>query len=170
MLVLAQCSSDSGAQSASPNISPTTLLVTYGDQPTKSAQMICNTDGQEAIDTAFNLVPPKVTAPTWVDHLYSCTYQYDSGSFDLSVKELPSIPETVDYFNSLKAKSTATQPIGLGQEGFETSDDMSVVRKDNKVLVVDVSKLGSQFGTPPLTRSDASLTIATALLGCWTGD
>jgi hypothetical protein len=132
--------------------------------------MVCNSDGQEAIDTAFNLVPPQVTTPTWVDHLYSCTYQYDSGSFDLSVKELPTIPATVDYFNSLKAKSTVAQAIALGQEGFETTDDMSVVRKDNKVLVVDVSKMGPQFGTPPLTRSDASLTIATALLGCWTGE
>ena len=97
-------------------------------------------------------------------------YQYPSGSFDLSVKELPTIAATVDYFASLKAKFTGAQQLALGQDGFTSSDGTSVVRKDNKVLVVDVSKLPAQFGSPPQSRSVASQNIAITLLGCWTGD
>ena len=76
----------------------------------------------------------------------------------------------MDYFNVLKAKSKVIQLIALGQDGFITSDDTSVVRKDNKVLVVDVTKLSAQFGEPLRSRADASQSIAVALLGCWTGD
>jgi hypothetical protein len=145
-------------------------VVTYGDQPTASAQMVCGTDGQTAINTAFHVTGLVVTTPTWVDHLYACTYQYPSGSFDLSVKELPTIAATVDYFASLKAKFTGAQTLALGQDGFTSSDGTSVVRKDNKVLVIDVSKLAAQFGAPPQTRTVSSQVIAVTLLGCWTGD
>jgi hypothetical protein len=169
MLILAGCSSDNGARQDPAAVPTTTLVVTYGTEPTESAKLVCGTDGQTALATALSASTTAVTTPTWVDHLYSCTYQYDSGSFSLSVKELPTIAATVDYFNSLKAKSTVTQQIALGQDGFMTSDDTSVVRKDNKVLVVDVTKLSAQFGAFR-SHTDASLTIATTLLGCWTGD
>jgi len=166
-LTLAQCSSSGDAR---PLLPTTTLVVTYGAQPTASAQMVCGPEGQTAVNAAFNLTGLVVTMPTWVDHLYSCTYQYPSGSFDLSVKELPTIAATVDYFASTKAKLTGAQQLALGQDGFISSDGTSVVRKDNKVLVVDVSKLPAQFGAPPLSRTVASENIAVTLLGCWTGD
>jgi hypothetical protein len=44
-----------------------------------------------------------------------------------------------------------------------------VVRKDNKVLVVDVAKLPEKFGATSLSRTNASMSIATTLLGCWVG-
>ena len=144
--------------------------MTYGADPTESAKMVCATDGQQAIKAALNVSAQQVTTPTWVDHLYSCTYQYATGSFALSVKELPTIAATVDYFTSLKAKSTTTQPAALGQEGFVTSDNTWIVRKDNKVLDVDVTNLPMQFGEPLRSRADISQSIAVALLGCWTGD
>lgn len=132
--------------------------------------MVCGSDGQTALTAAFNVTGLNVTTPTWVDHLYGCIYQYPSGSFALSVKELPTIAATVDYFTSLKTKSTRAQQLALGQDGFTSADGTSVVRKDNKVLVVDVSTLPAQFGTPPQTPNQASQTIAATLLGCWTGD
>jgi hypothetical protein len=169
VLTVAQCSS-SDASPATPAAPTTSLVVTYGDQPTVSAQMVCGEDGQTALGAAFPVAGLKVTTPTWVDHLYSCTYQYPVGSFDLSVKELPTIAETVDYFTALKSKATGTQQMSLGQDGFVAADGTSVVRKDNKVLVVDVSKLPAQFSTPPQTPLQASQNIAFILLGCWTGD
>jgi len=167
VLTLAQCSSSGDARSTAPT---TTLLVTYGDQPTASAQMVCGADGQTALNLALNVAGLSVTTPKWVDHLYSCVYQYPSGSFALSVKELPTIAATVDYFTSLKAKSTGALPLALGQDGFTSTDGTSVVRKDNKELVIDVSTLPAQFGTPSQTRTATSQTIAVSLLGCWTGE
>ena len=170
MVIVVGCSSSGGAQSAPAKTPTAGLLVTYGPEPTVSAKMICSPDGQAALSTALNVTAKRVTTPTWVDHLYSCTYQYDSGSFSVSVKELPTIPATIDYYNALKAKSTVAQPVALGQAGFMTTDNTSIVRKDNKVLDIDVTKLPAQFGQPPRSRTDVSLTIAVALLGCWTGD
>jgi hypothetical protein len=167
VLTLAQCSSSGDAR---PNVPTTSLVVTYGVQPTASAQMVCGPEGQSAVGAAFNVTGLSVTTPTWVDHLYGCTYQYPSGSFSLSVKELPTIAATVDYFTSLKAKYTGGQQLALGQDGFTSADGTSVVRKDNKVLVVDVAKLPAQFGVPPQSRTQASQAIAVTLLGCWTGD
>ncbi|HEX2785293.1 MAG TPA: hypothetical protein VHN36_17040 [Ilumatobacteraceae bacterium] len=166
-LTVTQCSSSGNAR---PVVPTTSLVVTYGAQPTASAQMVCGTEGQAAVNAAFNMTGLVVTTPTWVDHLYGCTYQYPSGSFDLSVKELPTIAATVDYFTSLKAKFTGAQPLALGQDGFTSADGTSVVRKDNKVLVVDVAKLPAHFGSPSQTRTVASQDIAVTLLGCWTGD
>jgi hypothetical protein len=132
--------------------------------------MVCGPEGQSAISAALNVTGLSVTTPTWVDHLYQCTYQYPSGSFSLSVKELPTIDATVDYFTLLKAKYTGGNQLALGQDGFTSSDGTSVVRKDNKVLVVDVAKLPAQFGTPPQSPTGASQIIAVTLLGCWTGE
>ena len=167
MLTVAQCSSDSDARPAAPT---TGFVVTYGEQPTESAQMVCGSDGQTAIAAALSLTGLHVATPTWVDHLYQCTYQFSTGSFALSVKELPTIAATVDYFTSLKTKSTGAQQLALGQDGFTGSDGTSVVRKDNKVLTVDVTKLPDQFGTPPQSRTQVSQIIAATLLGCWTGE
>lgn len=171
LLTLTQCgSSDKAAVPTVPAAPPTTLLVTYGDQPTASAQMVCAPEAQAELAGSLRATPLKVTTPTWVDHVYSCTYQYPEGSFDLSVKELPTIPDTIAYFASLKAKYTVADPLALGQDGFTATDGTSVVRKDNKVLVVDVKHLSDQFGTPPHHRGDSSLIIATTILGCWTGE
>jgi hypothetical protein len=142
------------------------LVVTYGVDPSEAAKMVCGSEVQEDLTAMFN-VDADVTTPTWTDHLLACTYQYPGGSFALSVKELPTIEDTAGYFTSLKAQYPAGDQLGFGQEGFLTSDDISMVRKDNKVLVVDVSNLLVPFGTPPLSRRDASLAITATILGCW---
>jgi hypothetical protein len=163
----AACSSSSGGASSS---SPTTsLLVTYGPQPTSSAKMICAAEARAEIRSALNATPTTVTPPTWRDHTYQCTYVYRNGSFTMSVKELPSIAATVDYFDTLKAQHRPEQDLALGQDGFVATDSTAVVRKDNKVLIVDVSKLPAAFGQPPQTQSTISESLAAVILGCWTG-
>ncbi len=165
--LLAQCSSSSTP--AATTTTPTTLLVTYGAQPTVSAKMICSPEVQIDLAGALNTQAKSVTKPTWVDHVYSCTYMFASGSFTMSVKELPSIPATEAYFASVKAQHTVAQKLPLGQDGFVATDGTASVRKDNKVLIVDVSKLPAQFGAPPQDRGGNASTIATVILGCWTG-
>lgn len=50
------------------------------------------------------------------------------------------------------------------------SDGDVVVRKDWKVLLVDISGLPSQFGVPPTSSTDVGYTVADIILGCWEGD
>ena len=59
---------------------------------------------------------------------------------------------------------------GLGQGAFRTSGGDVVVRKDWKVLLVDVSALPSQFGVPSTSATDVAYTVADVVLGCWDGD
>jgi len=50
-----------------------------------------------------------------------------------------------------------------------TTDGSVVVRKDWKVLYVDVSHLPPQFGQPPQAAPDAALSVAATILSCWSG-
>ena len=88
----------------------------------------------------------------------------------LSVKELANKAQTDAYFASLATKLGKTENIkGLGQGAFTTKNLSAVVRKDYKVLTVDISKLPANFGTPPDTRANIALNVAATIMGCWTG-
>jgi hypothetical protein len=45
-----------------------------------------------------------------------------------------------------------------------------VVRKDWKVLTVDIAPLPAQFGKPATSKADVAYTVADIILGCWDGD
>src|SRR5206468_12406574 len=59
------------------------------------------------------------------------------------------------YFDEVAQKLGKSEKInGLGQGAYTTSDKSAVVRKDYKVLLVDISKLPAQFGSPPDSREN----------------
>ena len=96
---------------------------------------------------------------------------YSNGVMTLSIKELSSWSQTLAYFNMLGRTLGDTGSIGnLGQGAFTTKSGSVVVRKDWKVLLVDVSALPAQFGVPLSPRRDIAITIADVILGCWAGD
>ena len=112
-----------------------------------------------------------VQTPTWTRHLYSCRYGYPRGSFVLSVKELSSWTQTYAYFHMLGGQLGDVGPLAnLGQGAFTTHDGSVVVRKDWKVLLVDISGLPAQFGVPATRAADVAVTVADVILGCWSGD
>ena len=89
----------------------------------------------------------------------------------MTVKELSSWNETYAYYDSLAARLGRTRTLySLGQAAFQTTDGSVVVRKDWKVLLVDVSGLPAQFGVPPTSSSSVAVTVADVILGCWAGD
>ena len=109
--------------------------------------------------------------PTWIDHLYSCRYIYPNGSFTLSVKELSSWSQTFTYFRGLRSELGDSNTLfNLGQGAFQTRNGSVVVRKDWKVLLVDISGLPAQFAEPPTPSGNVAVTIADVILGCWSGD
>jgi hypothetical protein len=141
-----------------------------GRKPSPIAVMVCRTKVQREIAEVLGM-RAKVTGRTWVDHTYSCRYGYANGSFELSVKELSSWSQTLAYFHGLGARLGDVQLLGnLGQGAFRTSTGDVVVRKDWKVLLVDVSGLPSTFGVPPTPATDVGYTVADVILGCWDGD
>lgn len=132
--------------------------------------MVCSPKTQREINEVLG-VRATVSNRTWVDHKYSCRYGYANGSFELSVKELSSWTQTLAYFHGLGNQIGDTQSLrNLGEGAFRTSGGDVAVRKDWKVLLVDVSGLPSQFGAPPTSATDVAFTVADLILGCWDGD
>lgn len=134
--------------------------------------MICESEAEKDIyEQATGVKTVSVTKPTWIDHVYSCAYVYPAGAqITLSVKELSNVDETTAYFDSLATKLGKTKDkLGIGQGSFQVGGGSVVVRKDFKVLLVDVTKLPAQFGVPTETRGDAAINVAEAIMGCWTG-
>jgi hypothetical protein len=141
-----------------------------GKSPSAIARMVC---AKEAAGEIAQVVGAKasVTAPTWADHLYSCGYHYSKGTMVLSVKELSSWTETYAYFAKLAETLHKTAPVkGLGQGAFVAGDGSVVVRKDWKILLVDISGLHGMVGSPPNPRNTVALDAAAVILDCWSGD
>ncbi len=134
--------------------------------------MICEPEAQKAIyESATGVKPLAISKPTWIDHVYSCVYEYPGGaSMRLSVKEFSTPAETTAYFDTLATQLHKTKDeAGLGQGAFQVADGSVVVRKDYKVLLVDVTKLPARFGVPADTRGNVAINVGVTLLGCWTG-
>jgi hypothetical protein len=172
-LVLGACGS-SGSQPPASSRSGTTTSEApkpAGRYPSAISKEVCAGDAQHEIAEALGLKAVRISTPTWVDHLYACTYEYNSGSFTLSVKELSSWNQTYAYFDALGSKYGKARPLGnLGQGAFSETAGSVVVRKDWKVLTVDIAGLPAQFGVPPTRSSDIAVTVADVILGCWAGD
>ena len=56
--------------------------------------MVCSKEARDKIAASIGIHETRVTPPTWVNHLYSCTYEYPHGTIALSVKELVSARAT----------------------------------------------------------------------------
>lgn len=162
-------SSSSSTSSTLPT-STTKAPLPAGATPSYIARQVCANTAQSDIDRVLG-VNAQVSSPTWVGHLYTCNYVYPNGSFAMSVKELSSWPATFAYYRSLGTRYGDTGSLGnLGQGAFTTTDGSVVVRKDWKVLLVDIARLPAQFGNPATSRADVAFTIADIILGCWAGD
>jgi hypothetical protein len=134
--------------------------------------MICEPEAaNEIYSQATGVKTIKPFQPTWVDHVYACDYVYPNGAvMRLSVKEMSSADETTAYFDSLAQKlGKVKDSPAVGQGAFTTKNGSFVVRKDYKVLLVDVSKLPAQFGVPPDTRENVAINTGVTIMGCWTG-
>jgi hypothetical protein len=133
--------------------------------------MVCSSQNQNEIARALG-EPAQIETPTWADHVYACRLLYAGNAFvALTVKELSSWSETYAYFSMLKTQLGNTGPLnGLGQGAFQAPNGDVVVRKDWKILTVDIRGLPSQFGVPPTPAADVAVTVADVILGCWAGD
>jgi hypothetical protein len=141
-----------------------------GDAPSPAATMVCEDEVQEDLAATLRVSPTRPPTATWRDHLYSCSYTYPSGTMVLSVKELADDQAAMAYYAARKQiyPSTIAQRID-GQDAFTAPNGSVFVRKDAKVLQVDVSRLPARFGQPPFPRAIAAFNVASTVMGCWTG-
>jgi hypothetical protein len=139
--------------------------------PSATAKMICARETQTELAAVLGVHTTQPVVPAWADHLYSCRYTYRDAFMVLSVKELSSQAQTDGYFTSLAHRLGQTgrpQPLDRGAF-FATRNSSVVVRKDYKVLLVNISGLPARFGAPPSTRADIAIKVAATIMDCWTG-
>jgi hypothetical protein len=170
-VILSACGSapGTGATSRTP---PTTIHIALpaGPNPSESAKMVCAREAQRELANVLGVSTVSPVAPAWVDHLYSCRYVYADGMFALSVKEVSNRAQTTAYFDTLGQRLGRTGGLnGLGQGAYTTTNGDVVVRKDYKVLLVDVSGLPPKFGVPATTSAEIAITVADVIMGCWSG-
>lgn len=133
--------------------------------------MICDAEVQEDLAAKLRVQPSKPPTSTWRDHLFTCTYTYSTGTMVLSVMELADDPAAIAYYAAMRKSLTTTTSHRIDdQDAFSGPNGSVFVRKDAKVLHVDVSRLPARFGQPPFPRAIAALNVATTIMGCWTGD
>ena len=169
-LATTACGSSPKTASSDSQEPRTTVPLPAGAIPSEIAKMVCQPKAQGELAEVLG-VKAVVGTPTWTDHLYSCRYQYADGSMVLSVKELSSWSQTLGYFHGLGQQLGDVGSLrNLGQGAFTTSNGSVVVRKDWKVLLVDITTLPAQFGVPPTSRADIADTVSDVILGCWSGD
>jgi hypothetical protein len=141
-----------------------------GSTPSPIATMPCRPKTQAELAQALG-ERATVGPPTWKNHRYTCTYAYQSGSYTLSIQELSSWDQTFAYYRSFKHTMGQLRPLeDLGQGAYQTNNGDVVVRKDWKVLLVDVGHLPARFGVPATATRYIAVTVADVILGCWAGD
>jgi len=179
VLALASCGGSSKPSSSPTTPGPTTagptttghIAKVASTDPSVSAKMVCETEAQNDIyESATGVKPLSVSKPTWTDHVYACDYVYPGGAqIRLSVKEVSSEAETTAYYDSLAEKLHKTDAQISIPGAFQVEDGSVVVRKDFKILLVDVTKLPADFGVPPASRGDVAINVAVTIMGCWVG-
>jgi hypothetical protein len=173
-LLAAGCTSGPGSASGSSG-APSALVsaqrpLPAGRAPSEIAKMVCSRQAQKEIAETLG-ERASVSRPTWSGHAYSCRYKYPEGDFVLTVKELSSWPQTFAHFATLARTQGRSDSVpNLGQGAFQTGNGSMVVRKDWKILTVDISGLPPQFGKPATSRGDVAVTVADLILACWAGD
>lgn len=168
---LITCGDSARVQKTAATTTTTTTLAPQpaGADPSISAKMICAPEAQKDLAKSLGVTATTVTTPTWVDHVYSCRYVYPNAGISLSLKELDSAADTTSYFDGLDQQLGRTESLAMGEGAFLTNTGSIVVRKDWKVLYIDVSQVPATFGQNSLRHRETAISIAFVILGCWTG-
>lgn len=141
--------------------------------PSESARMICGPEIRRDVATTLALPAQPPTTTTWANHLYTCTYRLPVGPLVLSVQESTGAATARTYFEGLRQRLGTARPLiglaALGLPSYDTPSGTIVFLKDTMTLQVDASRLPAVLGPQHDTRSNVAYTVASDILGCWTG-
>ena len=134
--------------------------------------MICDSETRANVARLMALKSPPPAKATWVDHVYTCTYQLPVGALVLSVKESADVSTARSYFNELRRRLGPSKPltgmVGLGLPALENTTGTVLFLKDNATLEVNASAVPPRIGPDKLPRGDLAYAVATGVLACWT--
>jgi hypothetical protein len=129
-----------------------------------AAREVCNTMVRESVVATVGLPLASEPVSAVRGDTFSCTYSFDGGELELSVRDLRTLGQARDYFRSLRDREAVGDTLsGLAAGGFRKPDGSTVAMKDAMVLTVDVTRL------PPtrIEAPDVAVDVAAAVLHCW---
>ena len=142
-------------------------------QPSSSARMVCSAEIRGDVATLLALRTSAAGVSTWVDHVYTCTYQLPGGPLVLSVDDAPNRASAETYFATMIQHLASPTPLSglsaLGLPAYETANGVVAFLKDDKTLEIDASGLRGPLGPSSETATALAYTVASDVLGCWTG-
>jgi hypothetical protein len=160
-----------GPSMAGMSMAPGQSTAPADSEPSEAAKMVCSDDIRDQVRAVLKLTAPAPVRSTWQDQLYTCTYSLPMGRMVLAVKQSADKPAARGYIDTLRAQLGSTEPLlGLGELAYGTRTGIAIVLKDNMTLRVDTTALPTVFGPEQQRRTDLAYEIASAVLGCWTGD
>ncbi len=137
--------------------------------PSAATKMICAGDARHEIEAEVGARTSQPVVGRWREPRYGCAYVYGNGRLTLAVAQLRDDVGARSYYESLAGRLGHGRSLtGLGRAANVTAAGPVIVLKDNAVLTVDPRGLPARFGTPPDTRSDVAITVASIIMGCWT--
>jgi hypothetical protein len=136
--------------------------------------MICGSEIRHDVATLLALSAPPGATTSWVNNVYTCTYHLAQGPLTLSVHQTASPRAARGYFAALRTQLGGTRSLrgakGLGLPAYETASGNVVFLKDASTLQVNATQLPRQVEQSHRPRTDLAYTLATDIMGCWSGD
>ena len=152
-----------------PQVGPA-VVTALPDVPSPQAEMVCQRRPSRTSRTSSGSSATAVGPIQYANHTSTCRYAYPNGAFTLVVQDLPNDITTTRTYEALAGKLGRVEKIDLPDaEAYTTNDGSIVLRRDTKVMLVDVTQLPGTFGNPPSPRGDAARLIMKAVLNCWVG-
>jgi hypothetical protein len=138
--------------------------------PPHNAAMVCEDEIRGEIGQVLSLPSPAATRSTWVDSVFTCSYDLPMGPLVLSVNVAPDRTAAGAYFDGRQHETAGSTALaGLGERSFGTPEGSVTVVKGDMTLTVDATGLPAVFGADQQKRADFAYEVASLVLGCWTG-
>jgi hypothetical protein len=149
-------------------------MVARGDntaEPSETASMICSEEIRLAVQQTFGRSSLASGTSTWVNDLYTCTYQTPTGPLVLSVQDATDQVAGRTYFQRLRAQIRPLHALhgleAFGLPSYESAKGHVIFLKDGKTLHVDATALQGASGAHHLSQADVAYAIAADVIGCW---
>jgi hypothetical protein len=168
-LLLAGCAAaDAGTAAPGSSAHP---AATAAGTPPENASMVCSDEIRGKVQQVLKLPALPTVHSTWIQQVYTCTYDLPVGPMVLTVRVAATKAEADAAFQARqKATAGATSLDGLGDHAYATPEGTATVIKDAMTLTVDTTALPAVFGPDQQKRTDLANEVASDVLGCWTGN
>ncbi len=168
-LLVAGCgAADAGTTAAGPTAHSATGTAAA---PPENASMVCGDEIRGKVQQVLKLPALPTVRSTWINQVYTCTYDLPVGPMVLTVRVAPNKASAdIAFAARQKAAPGATSLDGLGEHAYATPDGTTTVIRDAMTLTVDTRALPAVFGAEQQKRTDLANEVASDVLGCWTGN